>query len=615
MGRPVGHLDAAEYHEPQAGSSSATVLDALADLRRGSTWCARGRRQPGRDQPARPRHREPARGPRRPGSRRSWSATSTAAACSPRSTARSPCCPTHYRALVGGFVINKLRGDPALLLDGPAELERPQRRARRSASCPGCTTSPSTPRTRSPCAAPCPAAGDRRRATLDVAVVRFPRIVQLHRPRPAADRARRAASRFVDRRRRAGPARTWWCCPAQGDRRRPGLAARRAASTPPIDARDGAAVLGICGGYQMLGRTHRRPDGVESGAGDRSPGLGWLDVDTTCRGRTRSPASARRHAAMGQAVATATRSTTADERPPAAGGRGWLDLDDVAEGAVATSTAGGPGPCSAPACTGCSRPTASGPRSSPWRRGRPARAPPASRFAAARDAQFDRLADLVEAHVDLDRRRAPRRARQIARRRSTPQEHPVITTPSCSTSATRCPGRRAGHPGRSTSSPSPSTGVVPTLRALAGTLRLGAVTDTAVMTRGRRAGGAGGLGHRRAARGDRHVARRRRGQARPRRDRGRARRARRADPARALFVGDARRRRRGRRAAGVAFARVDATTAWRTPCGGASPRPDGPLAAAAARWSAPSTPRPRPTPLDHQDRLTKPRRRSAGWRR
>lgn len=31
--------------------------------------------------------------------------------------------PDHYRALVRGFVINKLRGDPALLLDGTAQLE------------------------------------------------------------------------------------------------------------------------------------------------------------------------------------------------------------------------------------------------------------------------------------------------------------------------------------------------------------------------------------------------------------------------------------------------------------------------------------------------------------
>jgi len=42
---------------------------------------------------------------------------------------------------------------------------------------------------------------------------------------------------------------------------------------------NGAAVLGICGGYQMLGREIRDPDGVE-GAPNAS-GLGLLAVDTT----------------------------------------------------------------------------------------------------------------------------------------------------------------------------------------------------------------------------------------------------------------------------------------------------------------------------------------------
>src|SRR5206468_7119885 len=39
----------------------------------------------------------------------------------------------------------------------------------------------------------------------------------------------------------------------------------------------GCAVLGICGGYQMMGRTIT--DDVESGAG-RVDGLGWLDAAT-----------------------------------------------------------------------------------------------------------------------------------------------------------------------------------------------------------------------------------------------------------------------------------------------------------------------------------------------
>ncbi len=44
--------------------------------------------------------------------------------------------------------------------------------------------------------------------------------------------------------------------------------------------RRGGAVLGICGGYQMLGRTIHDPDGLE-GAPGTVQGLGLLDVETT----------------------------------------------------------------------------------------------------------------------------------------------------------------------------------------------------------------------------------------------------------------------------------------------------------------------------------------------
>jgi adenosylcobyric acid synthase len=44
--------------------------------------------------------------------------------------------------------------------------------------------------------------------------------------------------------------------------------------------RRGGAVLGLCGGYQMLGRIIRDPDGIEGPAGT-AEGLGLLDVETT----------------------------------------------------------------------------------------------------------------------------------------------------------------------------------------------------------------------------------------------------------------------------------------------------------------------------------------------
>ncbi len=43
----------------------------------------------------------------------------------------------------------------------------------------------------------------------------------------------------------------------------------------------GGAVLGICGGFQMLGHEVADPDGVEGEAGVSVPGLGLLDVTTT----------------------------------------------------------------------------------------------------------------------------------------------------------------------------------------------------------------------------------------------------------------------------------------------------------------------------------------------
>ncbi|MEW5726762.1 MAG: cobyric acid synthase [Pseudomonadota bacterium] len=49
-------------------------------------------------------------------------------------------------------------------------------------------------------------------------------------------------------------------------------------------ARRGGRVLGICAGYQMLGRSVADPAGVEGPAGGTAAGLGLLDVDTVMAG-------------------------------------------------------------------------------------------------------------------------------------------------------------------------------------------------------------------------------------------------------------------------------------------------------------------------------------------
>ncbi len=62
--------------------------------------------------------------------------------------------------------------------------------------------------------------------------------------------------------------------------------------------RRGGAVLGICGGYQMLGTRISDPDGIEGPAGD-SPGLGLLAVETVMGGDKTLTRTAARHEATG----------------------------------------------------------------------------------------------------------------------------------------------------------------------------------------------------------------------------------------------------------------------------------------------------------------------------
>lgn len=61
-------------------------------------------------------------------------------------------------------------------------------------------------------------------------------------------------------------------------------------------SRRGGRVLGICGGYQMLGRAINDPDGIE-GAPGSTPGLGLLDVETEMTARKRLTESSARHVA------------------------------------------------------------------------------------------------------------------------------------------------------------------------------------------------------------------------------------------------------------------------------------------------------------------------------
>ena len=63
--------------------------------------------------------------------------------------------------------------------------------------------------------------------------------------------------------------------------------------------RRGARVLGLCGGYQMLGRTIADPDGIE-GPPATVPGLGLLAVDTVMTQDKRVTQTEARHLASGE---------------------------------------------------------------------------------------------------------------------------------------------------------------------------------------------------------------------------------------------------------------------------------------------------------------------------
>ncbi len=180
--------------------------------------------------------------------------------------------PPAERRLVRGLIINKFRGDPALLGDGVARLERmtgrrvvgvvPYVEGLRVAEEDSVALESLTP----------------TRGDLRVVVPRLPRISNFDDFDPL--RAEPDVSvDFVDR----PPATRADLIVLPGSKstvadleflRRSGLAdwirAEAAAGTP---------VLGVCGGFQMLGRVIRDPDGVESDRPEVA-GLGLLPVET-----------------------------------------------------------------------------------------------------------------------------------------------------------------------------------------------------------------------------------------------------------------------------------------------------------------------------------------------
>ena len=183
------------------------------------------------------------------------------------------------KALVKATIINKFRGDPAILAPGLTTLE----------DLCGVSVAGVVPyvyvdideedslSTR--------VEGDRQRKLLDIAVIRLPRISNFTDFSPF-ERYANVSVRYVGRVRdlqdpdiillpgtKSTIADLMWL-------RQSGL---EAAILKAADA--GKLVFGICGGYQMLGNSVSDPDGVESAEVDRIAGMALLDMDTTFRGQ------------------------------------------------------------------------------------------------------------------------------------------------------------------------------------------------------------------------------------------------------------------------------------------------------------------------------------------
>jgi adenosylcobyric acid synthase len=95
--------------------------------------------------------------------------------------------------------------------------------------------------------------------------------------------------------------------------------------------RRGGHVLGLCGGYQMLGREIADPDGIEGPAG-RVPGLGHLDVVTRLAPAKTLALTEARHIASGDRVSGYEIHLGVTEGPDRA--RAWLDVAGRPEGAA-----------------------------------------------------------------------------------------------------------------------------------------------------------------------------------------------------------------------------------------------------------------------------------------
>jgi len=182
-------------------------------------------------------------------------------------------------ALVRGFLVNKFRGDPALFAAGNGDHRGVPPGGMRSAWCRSFPTRACCRprmRWRSRGARPSkPMARARVAVPILPHIANFDDLDPLDAEPRGRSRARATGDGASRRRRSRHPA------GLEGDHRRPRRVARGRLPyrTSPRTCAAAARSLGLCGGYQMLGRTVNDPAGIEGPAGT-AEGLGLLAVET-----------------------------------------------------------------------------------------------------------------------------------------------------------------------------------------------------------------------------------------------------------------------------------------------------------------------------------------------
>ena len=154
--------------------------------------------------------------------------------------------------------------------------------------------------------------------------------------------------------------------------------------------RRGGRVLGLCGGYQMLGRVIADPEGVEGPPGE-TQGLGLLDLETVMSPEKRLARVSGRHVASGAPVAGYEIHVGRTEGPARA--RPFLEIEGRPEGAVSPD-----GRVMGAYVHGVFGSDPFRGRFLEWIGGRSS----ALAYDATVEATLDALADHLEAHADVD---------------------------------------------------------------------------------------------------------------------------------------------------------------------------------------------------------------------